>query len=166
MQGDRPGKMGHLMRVQNPFQLYCPVICSVHYIKLAPRCAWFDSTVSTTKFCCLLPALQFLPTEMFMQLHVCLHLAIPYIWVIKHPFPTPACICVKVLKECLGDAKSWADMWRASGRHDMAASHVPIIVHEDAVPHFSGFLVLILEAMKQSENENKLCKVPCSKKCS
>lgn len=59
-------------------------------------------------------------------------------------------MCVKAVKECLGDAESWADMWRASGRHDMAASHVPIIVHEDAVPHFSGFLDLILQTMKQS----------------
>ena len=57
---------------------------------------------------------------------------------------------MKVVKECLGDAESWAEMWRSSGRHDVAASHVPIIVHEDAVPHLSGFLVLILQAMKQS----------------
>lgn len=41
------------------------------------------------------------------------------------------------MEDCLGSAEDWVDLWCASGREDMRA-HVPIIVHEDAVPHFSG----------------------------
>ena len=43
-----------------------------------------------------------------------------------------------VIDECLG---SWADfsaMWHASGCGELSSTHVPIIIHEDAVPHFSG----------------------------
>lgn len=44
----------------------------------------------------------------------------------------------EVMDECLG---SWADfsaMWHASGCGELSSTHVPIIIHEDAVPHFSG----------------------------
>ena len=44
----------------------------------------------------------------------------------------------KVLKECLGTDSDWADLWRACGCDEQATTHVPIIVHEDGVPHFSG----------------------------
>ena len=46
----------------------------------------------------------------------------------------------EVMAECLG---SWADfgsLWRASGCDELASTHIPIIIHEDAVPHFSGAL--------------------------
>lgn len=43
----------------------------------------------------------------------------------------------QAMEDCLGSPEDWADLWRASGREDMR-THVPIIVHEDAVPHFSG----------------------------
>lgn len=42
------------------------------------------------------------------------------------------------MKECLGTAADWADLWRACGCDEQATTHVPIIVHEDGVPHFSG----------------------------
>ena len=44
----------------------------------------------------------------------------------------------QVMAQCLGLPTAWADVWRMSGRPEMATTHVPIIVHEDAVPHFSG----------------------------
>ena len=42
------------------------------------------------------------------------------------------------MHECLG---SWADfsaMWHASGCGELSSTHIPIIIHEEAVPHFSG----------------------------
>ena len=42
------------------------------------------------------------------------------------------------MEQCLGSKADWADLWCASGRPALATTHVPIIVHEDAVPHFSG----------------------------
>lgn len=48
---------------------------------------------------------------------------------------------VKVFRECLGSWADFRDLWRASGcdeRDELAQSHIPIIIHEDAVPHFSG----------------------------
>lgn len=42
---------------------------------------------------------------------------------------------LQALSECLGSRDDWAELWRASGRGEMANTHVPIIVHEDAVPH-------------------------------
>ena len=44
------------------------------------------------------------------------------------------------MAESLGSPDDWAELWRASGRGEMATTHIPIIVHEDAVPHFSGAL--------------------------
>ena len=37
-----------------------------------------------------------------------------------------------------GLGPDWGDLWRARGCGELAESHVPIIVHEDGVPHFSG----------------------------
>ena len=45
----------------------------------------------------------------------------------------------QAMEACLGSPADWVDLWCASGREDMW-THVPIIVHEDAVPHFSGSL--------------------------
>ena len=46
----------------------------------------------------------------------------------------------QAMAESLGSPDDWAELWRASGRGEMATTHIPIIVHEDAVPHFSGAL--------------------------
>lgn len=42
------------------------------------------------------------------------------------------------MAECLGSPADFADMWHASGSDDLASTHIPIIIHEDGVPHFSG----------------------------
>ena len=47
----------------------------------------------------------------------------------------------KVIHECLGADKDLAALWTASGVPELAGTHVPIIVHEDAVPHFAGAFV-------------------------
>lgn len=39
--------------------------------------------------------------------------------------------------ECLGEPAQWAKLWKASGRSGEPAV-VPIIIHEDGVPHFQG----------------------------
>ena len=41
------------------------------------------------------------------------------------------------MAECLGSHDDFGKLWRASGRDHMA-SCIPIIIHEDGVPHFSG----------------------------
>lgn len=47
----------------------------------------------------------------------------------------------KMIHECLGADKDLAALWTASGVPELAGTHVPIIVHEDAVPHFAGAFV-------------------------
>ena len=44
----------------------------------------------------------------------------------------------EVMAECLGSEDDFGKIWRASGRDHMASTHIPIIIHEDGVPHFSG----------------------------
>ena len=44
----------------------------------------------------------------------------------------------EVMEACLGPPKEFAHIWRASGRVELAESHIPVIIHEDAVPHFAG----------------------------
>lgn len=50
------------------------------------------------------------------------------------------CICAEVMAECLGSWTDFGNLWRASGCAELASTHIPIIIHEDAVPHFSGAL--------------------------
>ena len=53
----------------------------------------------------------------------------------------------EVMAQCLG---SWADfskIWKASGCDGcdrLASTHIPIIIHEDGVPHFSGVSYCIM----------------------
>jgi len=42
------------------------------------------------------------------------------------------------MAQCLGSPADFGKMWRASGCDELASTHVPIIIHEDGVPHFSG----------------------------
>lgn len=45
------------------------------------------------------------------------------------------------MEECLGSQHDFKALWRASGCEDMALSDfIPVIIHEDAVPHFSGMI--------------------------
>lgn len=44
----------------------------------------------------------------------------------------------EVMAECLGSEDDFGKIWRASGRDHMASTHIPIIIHEDGVPHLSG----------------------------
>ena len=46
----------------------------------------------------------------------------------------------QVITECLGSREDFDALWRACGCDELVSSHVPIIIHEDAVPHFSGDL--------------------------
>ena len=62
-------------------------------------------------------------------------------WLMQSECGSADSLSTKVLKQCLGSQTDWADLWRARGCNDLATSHVPIIVHEDGVPHFSGALV-------------------------
>ena len=43
-----------------------------------------------------------------------------------------------VLLECLGSWKDFGAVWHAAGCGEISSTHVPLIIHEDAVPHFSG----------------------------
>ena len=46
----------------------------------------------------------------------------------------------QVMKECLGSWSDFGDLWRANESSELASTHIPMIFHEDAVPHFSGTL--------------------------
>ena len=48
----------------------------------------------------------------------------------------------EAMSQCLGQPAEWAMLWKASGRSD-EPTRVPIIIHEDGVPHFQGRLLLI-----------------------
>ena len=58
--------------------------------------------------------------------------------------------CCEVMAQCLG---SWADfrkIWKASGCDgcdQLASTHIPIIIHEDGVPHVSGVSNCIMRNM-------------------
>lgn len=46
------------------------------------------------------------------------------------------------MARCLGSWDDFGKMWRASGCDELASTHVPIIIHEDGVPHFAGLCVI------------------------
>ena len=46
--------------------------------------------------------------------------------------------CTEVMAECLGSHDDFGKLWRASERGHMPSTCIPIIIHEDGVPHFSG----------------------------
>ena len=62
------------------------------------------------------------------------------------------------MKECLGSWSDFADLWHASECGELASTHVPMIFHEDAVPHFSGAShvkqVLFRSTLVLKENPN------------
>ena len=50
------------------------------------------------------------------------------------------CSRMQVILECLGSWKDFGAMWQATGFDELSSTHIPIVIHEDGVPHFSGIL--------------------------
>ena len=61
------------------------------------------------------------------------------------------------MAQCLGSPADFGKMWRASGCDELASTHVPIIIHEDGVPHFSGAMHCFLHYTFQHFFKCKMC---------
>lgn len=64
------------------------------------------------------------------------------------------------MAQCLGLPADFGKLWRASGCDELASTHVPIIIHEDGVPHFSGmwlqyFSTFHMESVLEQPNQTE-----------